>query len=86
MLLLNVLLQTSGLGEKFSPGMGSDAGGLGGLTSDFKTLAGVLIGIGLTLALVKVIRLLISGQESGRKALIGWIVALMVYIGLWAIL
>lgn len=86
MVNLILFLQTSGLTEKFSPGMGSDAGGLSTLTSDFKALAGILIGIGLTLALVKVIRILISGSESGRKALIGWIVALMVYMGLWAIL
>ena len=61
-------------------------GDLSGLISAYKDVAAGLIGIGFIFAGVGVVKKIINHHDKMKEAIIGYVVALVVFILIWSLL
>jgi hypothetical protein len=72
--------------QGLSDGADINAGNpMGELIRGFKTLAAPIIGVGFILAGIGVVKRLANDHADGKKSLIAWIVALIVFIAIWSL-
>jgi len=59
---------------------------LSNLTYDYKQVAVYFIGAGFLFAGIIVVKKLASGEDNASKLLIGYIVALITFLGIWSLI
>jgi hypothetical protein len=73
--------------QGLSQGADINAGNpMGELIRGFKDIAAPIVGIGFILAGIGVVKRLANHQDDAKKSMIAWIIALIVFIGIWSLL
>ncbi len=85
-LYLNVLLQGTGLSDRGGIGSAAEGNSISSLIGSYKQAGAILIGIGLLFALAAVIKIIVTEPEKARRAITAYIIALIIYFALWALL